>query len=53
MPIKKTAIVGLLSAAFIASAQLVWAQSSDTGIVQKGQNPYAEKPGYDPYTARI
>lgn len=46
----KTVIVGLSCAVLFASTQLVRAQSVDTGIVQKGQNPYAEEPGYSPYS---
>ena len=51
MVITKMAFLGFLLAAFFASAQFVHAQSAQTGIVKKGDNPYAEKSGYDPYTA--
>lgn len=47
----KTAILGLSIAALIASAPVVRAQKVDTGIVQKGQDPYGREAGYDPYTA--
>jgi vacuolar-type H+-ATPase subunit I/STV1 len=50
MSIRKNAIAGLLLAVVVAPVQPVLAQSVNSGIVTRRDNPYAEEPNYNPYT---